>query len=69
MFGFPPNWETYAANCFQGEALDNTAAGGNISDTDSLRCRSKSKCIFKLLLVDKRMWDTLLLVGFMSNTC
>ncbi|XP_022949907.1 uncharacterized protein LOC111453163 [Cucurbita moschata] len=42
VFGFPPNWETYAANCFQGEAFDNTAAGGNISDTDTLRCRSKS---------------------------
>ncbi|CAK9319994.1 unnamed protein product [Citrullus colocynthis] len=41
VFGFPPNWETHAANCFEGGASDCTAAGGNISDTDNLPCTSK----------------------------
>lgn len=45
MFGFPPNWETYAENYFEGEAFDSASAAGNISDTDNLLCKSKSKCI------------------------
>ncbi|KGN54235.1 kinetochore-associated protein KNL-2 homolog [Cucumis sativus] len=42
VFGFPPNWETHAANCFEAGASNSTAAGGNASDTDNLSCRSRS---------------------------
>ncbi|XP_038882905.1 kinetochore-associated protein KNL-2 homolog isoform X2 [Benincasa hispida] len=42
VFGFPPNWENHAANCFEGEASKSIAAGGNISDTDNSPCTSKN---------------------------
>ncbi|XP_022143984.1 uncharacterized protein LOC111013765 isoform X4 [Momordica charantia] len=42
VFGFPPNWETYAENYFEGEAFDSASAAGNISDTDNLLCKSKN---------------------------
>ncbi|XP_022143982.1 uncharacterized protein LOC111013765 isoform X2 [Momordica charantia] len=45
VFGFPPNWETYAENYFEGEAFDSASAAGNISDTDNLLCKSKNACI------------------------
>lgn len=63
LFGFPPNWETYAANCFRGEAFDSVAAAENAAEntsvTDNLLCKSESKCIWM-----KFQNDTLLLVGF-----
>ncbi|KAA0032623.1 hypothetical protein IC582_020219 [Cucumis melo] len=42
LFGFPPNWETHAAYCFEGGASDSTAPGGNVSHKDNLPCTSKS---------------------------